>query len=110
MFVPTTAALVQSLGLELVGPYHVLAGRLEGVPWEKCTLHSRFFYDPPEMVTVVRRVSHSDQYHLGFFRYSSLTLSVGRLCMIICNAGMILGKVVLSLSPTILAQVVSSGC
>jgi hypothetical protein len=59
-------ALVQSVGLELAGPYHVLAGKLDGVTWEKCTLHSRFFYDPPEMVTVVKR--SSDQFHLGFFR------------------------------------------
>ena len=62
------ASLVQVLGLELVGPYHVLAGRLDGVTWEKCVLHSRFFYDPPEMVTVVKRISNNDQYHWGFFR------------------------------------------
>ena len=67
------AALVQSVGLELVGPYHVLAGQLEGVTWERCTLQSRYFYDPPEMVTVVRRVSSSSQYHLGYFRLVKIT-------------------------------------
>ena len=60
------AALVGSADLELVGPYHALAGELDGVTWEKCALHFRYFYDPPEMVTVVKRCS--DQYHLGYFR------------------------------------------
>ena len=63
------AALVSSVGLELVDPYHVLAGRLEGVTWDKCVLHHRYFYDPPEMVTVLRRRGEEDLLHLGYFRY-----------------------------------------
>lgn len=62
------AALLPALGLELVGPFHVLAGKLEGVPWQKCVLHFRYFYDPPEMVTVARSTSGSGQFHLGYFR------------------------------------------
>ena len=72
-----------SIGMELVGPYAVLAGRLEGVTWEKCVLQSRFFYDPPEMVTVAQRTS--DQYHLGFFRCVCLHACV-RVCVCVCDA------------------------
>ena len=68
-------ALVSSLGLELVGPYHVLARRLEGVTWDRCVLHYRYFYDPPEMVTVLRR--KEDQYHLGYFRWAWHGQTVG---------------------------------
>ena len=64
-----TAALESCLGLLLVGPYDVLSGRLRGVPWEKCVLHSRHFYDPPEMVTVLEAVSNDlHGFHLGYFR------------------------------------------
>ena len=65
------AALKPTLGLELVGPYDSLAGRLDGVPWEKCVLHSRHFYDPPEMTTVLAtrgRGGKCEGFHLGYFR------------------------------------------
>ena len=62
------AALVASIGVELVGPYHVLAGKLDGVTWKKCILHYRYFYDPPEMITIIVKQS-IDQYHLGYFRH-----------------------------------------
>lgn len=64
------AALESSLGMLLVGPYDVLSGRLKGVPWEKCVLHSRHYYDPPEIVTVLEAVGDSTNgFHIGYFRY-----------------------------------------
>ena len=60
-------ALKSILGLELVGPYHVLAGRLKGAPWDKCVLHCRYFYDPPEFLTVMKG-EESTGFHIGYFR------------------------------------------
>ena len=60
-------ALRPVLGLDLVGPYHILAGRLKGVPWQKCVLHSRHFYDPPEFLTVISG-EESTGFHIGYFR------------------------------------------
>ena len=63
------AALEPCLGLMLVGPYDVLSGKLKGVPWEKCVLHKRHFYDPPEMVTVIEDVQNNlHDFHIGYFR------------------------------------------
>ena len=68
----SAAALESSLGVMLVGPYDVLSGRLKGVPWEKCVLHSRHYYDPPEMVTVLEVVGDSTNgFHIGYFRCES---------------------------------------
>ena len=59
-----------ALGLVLTGPYDVLAGRLKGMTWEKCVLHRRHFYDPPEMVTVLEASGHDTEgFHVGYFRY-----------------------------------------
>ena len=64
-----TVALESSLGLVLVGPYDVLAGKLKGVPWEKCVLHCRHFYDPPEVVTVLEASGDDAHgFHIGYFR------------------------------------------
>ena len=64
-----TAALESTLGIMLVGPYDVLSGRLEGVPWEKCVLQGRHYYDPPEMITVLEAVGdNSNGFHIGYFR------------------------------------------
>ena len=53
-----------------MGPYDALSGRLKGVPWERCVLHSRHYYDPPEMVTVLEAVGDSTNgFHVGYFRY-----------------------------------------
>ena len=66
----SAAALESSLGVMLVGPYDVLSGQLKGVPWEKCVLHSRHYYDPPEMVTVLEAVGDSaNGFHIGYYRY-----------------------------------------
>ena len=57
-----------------MGAYDVLAGRLKGVPWESCVLHSRDFYDPPELSTVLAARSDGDYssndsgFHMGFFK------------------------------------------
>ena len=63
-----TAALKSTLGLLLVGPYHVLAGKLKGVPWEQCVLHSRHYYDPPEFLTVMNKAEDDNGFHIGYFR------------------------------------------
>uniref|UniRef100_A0A8D0BT07 Histone PARylation factor 1 n=1 Tax=Salvator merianae TaxID=96440 RepID=A0A8D0BT07_SALMN len=63
-------ALKSSLGLRLVGPYDILAGkhiqknRLGNVNFN---LHWRFFYDPPEFQTIVIG-DNKTQYHMGYFR------------------------------------------
>jgi len=64
-----------TVGLELVGPYHVLAGRLKGVPWDKCALHYRYFYDPPEFLTVLSGDADSG-FHIGYFRLVSASCVV----------------------------------
>ena len=66
----SSAALESSLSVVLVGPYDVLSGRLKGVPWKNCVLHSRHYYDPPEMVTVLEAVGDNvNGFHIGYFRY-----------------------------------------
>lgn len=64
-------ALVSSVGLKLVGPYDILAGKHKKA--KKSTelnfnLHWRFFYDPPEFQTIIVGDSKT-QYHMGYFRY-----------------------------------------
>ena len=46
----------------------MLAGRLKGVPWDKCVLHYRYFYDPPEFLTVLKGEAESG-FHIGYFRW-----------------------------------------
>ncbi|XP_062991812.1 histone PARylation factor 1 isoform X1 [Elgaria multicarinata webbii] len=63
-------ALKSSIGLQLVGPYDILAGkhkkanRSEDVDFN---LHWRFFFDPPEFQTIIIGDSKM-QYHMGYFR------------------------------------------
>jgi len=64
-------AFLSSLGLQLVGPYDVLAGKTKrhaasGCPNYLC--HWRYYYDPPEFLTVVRG-DDKKQFHLGYYRY-----------------------------------------
>ncbi|KAK7929417.1 hypothetical protein WMY93_005812 [Mugilogobius chulae] len=62
-------ALIDTLGLQLVGPFDVLAGahtKLETKP--NLNLHWRYFYDPPEFQTIIR--SDSSQLHFGYYRDS----------------------------------------
>lgn len=63
-------ALQSSIGLQLVGPYDILAGKHKKTNKSgdvNFNLHWRFFYDPPEFQTVLTGDSKL-QYHLGYFR------------------------------------------
>ncbi|KAK3100326.1 hypothetical protein FSP39_018155 [Pinctada imbricata] len=66
-------ALREALGLTLVGPYDILAGRHKGVTTNKrgkrpnFKLHYRFYYDPPEFTTILIG-DKSKQFHFGYFR------------------------------------------
>ena len=71
MFVPD--ALKKALGLQLVGPFDILAGKHKGVKINhrgktpNFLLHWRYYYDPPEFQTVIRGDDKA-QFHLGYFR------------------------------------------
>uniref|UniRef100_A0A3B4BJI6 Histone PARylation factor 1 n=1 Tax=Periophthalmus magnuspinnatus TaxID=409849 RepID=A0A3B4BJI6_9GOBI len=59
-------ALTDTLGLQLVGPFDVLAGahkKLKTKP--NLNLHCRYFYDPPEFQTIIR--SDCSQLHFGYY-------------------------------------------
>ncbi|KAM8808192.1 histone PARylation factor 1 [Eudromia elegans] len=62
-------ALMSSVGLKLVGPYDILAGKHKKVksPNVDFKLHWRFFYDPPEFQTIIVEDGKT-QYHMGYFR------------------------------------------
>ncbi|KAJ6668667.1 hypothetical protein lerEdw1_012150 [Lerista edwardsae] len=63
-------ALKSSIGLQLVGPYDILAGKHRKISQSRdvnFNLHWRFFYDPPEFQTVFTGDSNM-QYHMGYFR------------------------------------------
>ncbi|KAG8592633.1 hypothetical protein GDO81_000566 [Engystomops pustulosus] len=72
------AALKLSLGLQLVGPYDILAGKHKADKKASdinYNLHWRFFYDPPEFQTVIVGNSKT-QYHVGYYRDSPEELPV----------------------------------
>ncbi len=59
-------ALTESLGVVLVGPYEVLAGRFDGrVPRHSLLLHWRYYDDPPEFFTVI--AGGSEALHWGWY-------------------------------------------
>ncbi|KAJ7420074.1 hypothetical protein WISP_50156 [Willisornis vidua] len=62
-------ALVSNVGLKLVGPYDILAGKHKKAKSTDVNfnLHWRFFYDPPEFQTILIGDSKT-QYHMGYFR------------------------------------------
>lgn len=65
-----TQALVPTLGLQLVGPFDVIAGKFKKhrAEQEPCyVLHWRYYYDPPEFQTVMMKAD-STQHHLGYYR------------------------------------------
>lgn len=68
-------ALVSSVGLRLVGPYDILAGKHKKAKSTNpdFSLHWRFFYDPPEFQTILVADSKT-QYHMGYFRYLYMLL------------------------------------
>ena len=60
------AALKDDLGLTLVGPFEVLAGRFDGrLPRLSPLLHWRYYLDPPEFFTVLS--GGTAKLHWGFF-------------------------------------------
>jgi hypothetical protein len=60
------AALTDDLGLTLVGPFEVLAGRFDGrSPRLSPLLHWRYYLDPPEFFTVL--AGGEDCRHWGYF-------------------------------------------
>ncbi|CAG5939016.1 unnamed protein product [Menidia menidia] len=62
-------ALKGTLGLQLVGPFDILAGahRNSKDPQPNFHLHWRYFYDPPEFQTILRG-SEDSQHHMGYYR------------------------------------------
>lgn len=60
-------ALKEYVGLKLVGPYLILAGQLSKSSWEDCVLQSRYFYDTPEVQTVLESATKNG-YHIGYYR------------------------------------------
>uniref|UniRef100_A0A3Q3B0K1 Histone PARylation factor 1 n=1 Tax=Kryptolebias marmoratus TaxID=37003 RepID=A0A3Q3B0K1_KRYMA len=61
-------ALKDTLGLQLVGPFDLLAGahRTSRNPQPNFHLHWRFFYDPPEFQTILKG-SEDSQHHMGYY-------------------------------------------
>ncbi|XP_044255757.1 histone PARylation factor 1 [Tribolium madens] len=59
---------LKSVNLELVGPFDVLAGKFKHVrkPSEDYLRHWRYYYDTPELLTVLRG-DNSSGYHIGYF-------------------------------------------
>uniref|UniRef100_A0A3Q1F1Y0 Histone PARylation factor 1 n=1 Tax=Acanthochromis polyacanthus TaxID=80966 RepID=A0A3Q1F1Y0_9TELE len=61
-------ALKDILGLQLVGPFDILAGahRNSKNPQPNFHLHWRYFYDPPEFQTILQG-SEDSQHHMGYY-------------------------------------------
>lgn len=56
-------------GLTLVGPYDVLTGKLKALKTRRVSsyvCHWRYYYDPPEFMTVI--AGDEKEYHIGYFR------------------------------------------
>lgn len=64
-------ALKDTLGLQLVGPFDILAGAHKNSknPQPNFHLHWRYIYDPPEFQTILQG-SEDSQHHIGYYRYS----------------------------------------
>jgi hypothetical protein len=60
------AALAETCGIHLVGPFEVLAGRFDRrSPRHSMLLHWRYTNDPPEFFTVL--LGHTDGLHWGYY-------------------------------------------
>ncbi|XP_042893460.1 LOW QUALITY PROTEIN: histone PARylation factor 1-like [Penaeus japonicus] len=56
-------------GITLVGPYDILSGKLKNLKTRKISsyvCHWRYYYDPPEFMTVI--AGSEDEYHIGYYR------------------------------------------
>ncbi|XP_064481203.1 histone PARylation factor 1-like isoform X2 [Ornithodoros turicata] len=65
-----TDALCDALGLKLVGPFDALSGKLTDQnvkSVDDLLCHWRYYYDPPEMQTVLQG-DDDKLYHVGYFR------------------------------------------
>nr|XP_061791433.1 histone PARylation factor 1-like [Nerophis lumbriciformis] len=62
-------ALKNTLGLQLVGPFDILAGAHQNCKnaAPNFHLHWRYFYDPPEFQTILQG-SEESQHHIGYYR------------------------------------------
>lgn len=64
----TIEKLLSSVNLELIGPYELLLGKLPVVDDKELYLvHWRFFYDPPEFQSLLKKKGKSE-FHIGYFR------------------------------------------
>ncbi|XP_007192733.2 histone PARylation factor 1 [Balaenoptera acutorostrata] len=70
-------SLSASLGLRLVGPYDILAGKhkMKKSASLNFNLHWRFYYDPPEFQTIIIGDCKTE-FHMGYFRDSPDELPV----------------------------------
>lgn len=60
-----------SVGLRLAGPFEVLAGTIPTTAPRSKQLylaHHRFYFDPPELQTVLMETQYKTGFHLGYFR------------------------------------------
>uniref|UniRef100_A0A8D0AX86 Histone PARylation factor 1 n=1 Tax=Sander lucioperca TaxID=283035 RepID=A0A8D0AX86_SANLU len=64
-------ALKDTLGLQLVGPFDILAGAHKNSknPQPNFHIHWRYLYDPPEFQTILLG-SEDSQHHIGYYRDS----------------------------------------
>jgi len=70
-------AFLPSVGLQLVGPYDVLAGKTKSGPVARPNYlrHWRYYYDPPEFLTIARG-DDNKQFHIGYYRYTMAQIRV----------------------------------
>lgn len=64
---------LSAVGLKLCGPYDLLAGNIPSSAPKSAKLfltHGRFYFDPPEMQTVLCEDEYKTGFHLGYFRDS----------------------------------------
>jgi len=62
-----------SVGLKLCGPYDVLSGNIPANAPRSTKLyltHGRYYYDPPELATVLCEENYTTGFHIGYFRDS----------------------------------------
>lgn len=64
----------EELNLKLTGPFDFLKGTIKKetkLSKVKLNLHGRYFFDSPEVSTVLASTQEDDDFHIGYFRYDS---------------------------------------